>query len=106
MPISITNENYAQEIEKASKPVVIDVFATWCGPCQQMAPIFDEVSQELGDTYLFAKLDIDEARDIALKHSVASVPTFIFLKDGNVVAKETGYMNKDSFKAKIKEHLG
>lgn len=104
--VEITNENFATEVEQSTKPVVIDVFATWCGPCQQVAPIFEEVASELGDTYKFAKLNIDDARDIAIKFNVSSVPTFVFIKNGEVVGSDGGYKNKEALTELIKTHLG
>ncbi len=106
MTINITNENFSTEIAQAKQSVVIDVYATWCGPCQQMMPIFDEISKELSEKYKFAKLNIDEAREIAIQYNISSVPTFIFIKDGKVVGKETGYMSKDILTGKIKNILG
>lgn len=100
MAVDITQDNLASEVEKASKPVVIDVYASWCGPCQQMAPIFEELEKEMPN-YKFAKLNVDEARDISIKYGVISVPTFLFIKDGQVKGKETGYMAKDVLKEKI-----
>jgi thioredoxin 1 len=96
MAIAITAENFEHEIKKSAKPVVIDVYASWCGPCQQMMPIFEELEQELGNTYTFAKLNVDEAREISIQFGVTSVPTFIFMKNGKVVGKETGYMSKET----------
>lgn len=101
MAIDITQDNVEKEVMKESKPVILDVYATWCGPCQQMAPIFDELEKEMGETHKFAKLNVDEARDLSIKFGVISVPTFLFMKDGNIVGKETGYMAKDQLKEKI-----
>jgi len=102
MAISITPENYDAEIKQSKKPVVIDVYATWCGPCQQMTPIIEELEKEFGENYKFAKLNVDEARDISIKeYGVTSVPTFVFIKDGTVKGKETGYMSKEVLKEKI-----
>lgn len=95
MAISITQENFETVVAKATKPVIIDVFATWCGPCQQMAPIFEELEQELGNKYTFAKLNVDEARDISIAYGVTTVPTFIFLQDNVVKGKESGFMDKE-----------
>ncbi len=106
MATSITKENYEAEVEQSKIPVVIDFYATWCGPCQQMMPIFDELEKEFLNKYKFVKANIDEARDIAVKNSVSSVPTFVFIKDGKVIGKETGYMTKDVFKSKIESILG
>jgi len=102
----VTNQTFQNEVLKASKPAVVDVFATWCGPCKMMLPIFEEISKELGDTYTFAKLNIDEERDLAIQYNISSIPTLLFFKGGDLIAKESGYLNKDALTAKIKEHLG
>jgi len=106
MGVSITQENFEQEITQSTKPIVLDVYASWCGPCQQMMPIVDELEQELGSKYKFAKLNVDEARDISIKYGVTSVPTFVFIKNNEVVGKETGYMSKEVLKEKIEAALG
>jgi thioredoxin 1 len=106
MALSITPENHESEVKQSSKPVVLDIYATWCGPCQQMAPIIDELEKEFGDKYLFAKLNVDEAREISIKeYGVTSVPTFVFIKEGVVKGKETGYMSKEVFQEKMKTAL-
>ena len=106
MAVSITQENFEQEITQATQPVVLDVYATWCGPCQQMMPIVDELEQEFAGKIKFAKLNVDEAREISIQYGVTSVPTFIFIKNNVVKGKETGYMAKDILKAKIEALLG
>ena len=68
--------------------------------------IFDELEKEFGDTYKFTTLNVDEARDISIKYGVTSVPTFVFIKDGKVVGKETGFMHKEDLQEKIKASLG
>ncbi len=105
MPISITKENIKEEIEQSALPIVIDVYATWCGPCQQVAPLFDELSKELGDVCKFVKLNVDEARELSIYYGVTSVPTFIFIKNNEIKHKETGYMSKDDLKTKILEFV-
>jgi len=106
MAVDITMDNVEQEIKKEQGPIILDVYATWCGPCQQMMPIMEELEKELGEKYKFAKLNVDEARDVSIQYGVTSVPTFIFIKGGEVKGKETGYMSKDAFKEKIEQHLG
>jgi thioredoxin 1 len=102
MAVSIVPENYEVEIKQSDKPIILDIYATWCGPCQQMNPTMDELEKEMGDTYKFAKLNVDEAREISIKeYGVTSVPTFVFIKDGVVKGKETGYMSKEVLHEKI-----
>ena len=105
MVISLTKDNYVQEVEQSDKPVVIDVSATWCGPCQQMKPVFEQLSKELQATHKFVELNVDEARDLAIKFGVTSVPTFIFIKNNEIKGKERGYMPAAELKAKIEEYL-
>ncbi len=106
MAIDITPANAQAELKQSDKPVVLDAYATWCGPCQLMTPIFEELSKELGGKYKFVKLNVDEARDVSIEYGVTSVPTFVFIKNGEVAGKVTGSMSKDDLKAKIEEHLG
>lgn len=106
MAIEITKENIEAELTKSSKPVIVKVHATWCGPCQQMKPIFSEIEKELSGTYKFAELNVDDARDISIQYGITSVPTFLFIKDGNVVGRETGFISKEDFVNKINEYLG
>ena len=101
MAIDVTETNFEKEVLKSAKPVIVDVYASWCGPCQQMMPIIEELEKELADTHAFAKLNVDEARDLSIKYGVISVPTFLFIKDGEVKGKETGYMSKEVLKEKI-----
>lgn len=106
MPVVITKENVEKEISQSKLPVVVDVYATWCGPCQQMAPIFDELEKEMVDKVKFAKLNVDEARELSIQYGVTSVPTFVFIKNNEIKHKEVGYMNKDDLKTKIEEFIG
>ncbi len=104
MAISVTKENFDTEVLKSNKPVIIDVFASWCGPCQQMMPIIEELEQEHAN-FKFVTLNVDEARELSIKYGVISVPTFLFIKNGEVVGKETGYMSKDQFTEKMEAAL-
>lgn len=105
MILELTKENFYL-VEQSAKPVVIDAYATWCGPCQLVKPIFEELEKELGDTYLFAEINVDDAFELAVKFGITSVPTFVFIKDGKIQGKEVGYMSKEDMKEKIKELLG
>lgn len=102
MAISITPENHQAEIKESITPIILDIYATWCGPCQQMEPVLEELEKEFGNIYKFAKLNVDEAREISIKeYGVTSVPTFVFIKDGVIKSKATGYMSKEVLHAKM-----
>ena len=98
MIVSITKENIQKEVSESKLPVIIDIYAPWCGPCQNMLPIFEELAKEMEDKCKFVKLNVDEARDLSIKYGVTSVPTFIFIKNDEIKGRETGYKNKDEFK--------
>lgn len=106
MAVSITKDNYQQEVEQSTMPIVLDVYAVWCGPCKQMEPHFEALEKELKDNYKFLKLNVDEARDLSIHFGVTSVPTFIFIHNNQVKGKVTGYMSKTELKARIEEYLG
>lgn len=101
MLTSITKENVEQVVNKSTVPVVIDVFATWCGPCQQMKPAIHELADEYASQYKFVTLNVDEDRDLAVHYGVSSVPTFLFIKNGTIQARTTGYMSKEDLLEKI-----
>jgi len=105
MAADITKDNVEETVNQSTKPVIIKVFATWCGPCQQMKPVFEEIEKELSDNYTFANLNVDDARDLSIEYGVTSVPTFLFIKSGKVVGRESGVISKDDFINKINEHL-
>jgi thioredoxin 1 len=102
MPLAVTQDNYEKEILQSHLPVVVDVYAVWCGPCQQLAPIFDELAAAYSSTVKFAKLNVDEARELSIRLGVTSIPTIFFFKDGKVVDTVVGYVGKRELEEKIK----
>lgn len=90
-----------EEFINSDKLTVVDFFATWCGPCKMLGPVFQSVTDELNTKVNFLKIDIDQFNEIASKYQVASVPTIIYFKNGNVVDKTVGFMDSDTLKNKI-----
>lgn len=90
----ITNTNF-QEVIAGDKPVMIDFWATWCGPCRILSPTVDEIADEYADKITVAKCNVDDAEEIAMQFRIMSIPTLIFLKGGEVVDKRVGVVSKD-----------
>lgn len=93
------------EIIKGPKPVLVDFFATWCGPCKMQSPILDQVKEKVGDDAAIVKVDIDRNRELAMKYRVQSVPTLILFKDGEPVWRTVGVQQYDLLTAKIYEYI-
>lgn len=95
MAEQINSTDWQAKVLDAEKPVLVDFFATWCGPCKMMAPVVDEVSNEMAGSADVYKIDIDQNPDIAQQYGVMSIPTFIVFKGGQPTAKQLGAIPKD-----------
>lgn len=104
MALAITNDNYKQIIE-GDKPVVIDFWAEWCGPCRMIGPIIEELAKEYEGQVVIGKCDVDDNNAVAAQYAVRNIPTVIFLKGGVVVDKQVGSAPKAAFEEKIKKLL-
>jgi len=102
----MTNDEFKKKIATEETVFVVDFFATWCGPCQMMNPILEEIEKDFeGKNVEFIKIDIDTAPDISVEYSVMSVPTFIIIKNGKVTGQFVGAIPKDVLANKISEIL-
>lgn len=95
MEYTFTSENFEEEVLKSDVPVLVDMFATWCGPCKMMAPVVAQLAEEYKGSVKVGKLDIDQNVDIVAQYKIMSVPTFLVFKDGEVVAKLIGAVSKE-----------
>lgn len=99
--IDLTKENFQAEITKSDKPVLVDFWAVWCGPCQMMAPILHELETEMPDVQV-GKVNVDEQMDLARQFRVVSIPTLIIFKNGQEVQRMVGVTSKEELKDALK----
>lgn len=92
--ITITKENFKTEVLESKKTVLLDFSATWCGPCQMIAPIIHEIADEHPE-YVVCKIDVDDQPELAAAFNIISIPTLIKLKEGNTINKSVGYISKE-----------
>ncbi|KKQ71415.1 MAG: thioredoxin, thioredoxin 1 [Candidatus Peregrinibacteria bacterium GW2011_GWC2_39_14] len=99
--VQIKDADFEQEVLKSDLPVLVDFFATWCGPCRMMGPIIDELSEEYVGKVKIFKMDVDEAQQTATKYGIQSIPTLIFFKAGQPADSAIGFQSKDALKSKL-----
>lgn len=99
--IVVNNTNFSQEVLQSDKPVLVDFFATWCGPCKMLSPIVDQLADEHPEVKV-CKLDVDENQDLAQQFQVMSIPTLILFKDGQAASKVVGLQTKAALEQLIK----
>ncbi len=102
MALQFTDTNFQSEVIESSTPVLVDFWAEWCGPCKAIGPIIDQLSDELAGQAKVGKVNVDNARDLAVKYGVRSIPFLLFFKDGEVKDQIVGAnVTKDQLKAKL-----
>ena len=104
MALEITDSNF-QEILAEGKPVVMDFWAPWCGPCKMVGPIIDELATEYEGKVIIGKCDVDENGDVAAEYGIRNIPTVLFFKNGELVDKQVGSAPKSAYVAKIEALL-
>ena len=98
--VNVNGDNFEEEVVNADKPVLVDFFADWCGPCKMMAPAFEDLSDKY-DNLKFAKLDTQQNQDIAQKYSIQGIPALLVLSKGKEVDRIVGFAPKEALKRKI-----
>lgn len=103
--LNITDSNFEEVVLKSDKPVLVDFWATWCGPCLMMAPVVDELANDYADKAVIAKLDVDANPLNAQKYGIRSIPTMLIFKNGKIVDKLIGASPKNVLKSKLDAQL-
>jgi thioredoxin 1 len=104
-PITVTDTTFDQLVVQADKPVLVDFWAEWCGPCKKIAPVLEEISGDLDGKLTIGKLDVDENQSTAMAFGVMSIPTLLLFKDGELVDRIVGFQPKQQLVSRLEKHL-
>lgn len=101
MALAVNDSNFDEVVIKSDKPVLVDFWAEWCGPCRMIAPIVEEISKEYSERALVVKCDVDNSPGVAAKYGIRNIPTILYFKDGKVADKQVGAVPKNNFVSKL-----
>lgn len=101
----ISENTFEQDVVNSSIPVVVDFWATWCGPCRKLSPVIDEIAQSYIDKVKFVKVNIEECHEVAKKYSISGIPSLLVFSNGEVVERMTGLMPKSTIISNIEKHI-
>ncbi len=105
MALEITDANFEELVLKSDKPVLVDFWAEWCGPCRMVGPIVEELANEYGDTAVIGKVNVDHNSNITVEYGIRNIPTLLIFKNGEVVDKQVGAVAKSVLKGKLDAQL-
>ena len=105
MALEITDVNFKEVVLESEKPVLVDFWATWCGPCRTIAPIIDEISDELTGKAIVGKVNVDDNSETPVEYGIRSIPTLLIFKNGEVVDRVVGAIPKDQIISKLNEQM-
>lgn len=102
---NITNENFDEIVLRSDKPVLVDFWAEWCGPCQMLGPVIESLAEEYEGRAVVGKVNTDEEQELAIRYRVMNIPTVLFFKDGREIERRVGVMPPDAFVQILEENL-
>jgi thioredoxin 1 len=105
MALEITDANFEEIVLKSDKPVLVDFWAAWCGPCRMLAPIVEQLSDDYEGKAVVGKVDVDSNQNFASKYGIRNIPTVLLFKDGELVERQVGVANKSVYEQKLNDHL-
>ena len=101
MTVELTTENFDQQVMASDKPVLVDFWASWCGPCRMVGPVLEQMATEQGDRAVIGKLNVDQHPEIAARFGIRNIPTLLFFKDGEIVDKQVGAAPPERLREKM-----
>ena len=99
--INLTNQNFEEEVLKSNLPVLVDFFATWCGPCKMLAPVISELAEKYEGKVKIGKVNVDDGNELAMRYQIMSIPTLVLFKEGKVVSTKIGLSSKSEIENMI-----
>ena len=103
--VIINKSNFENEVINADKPVLLDFYADWCGPCKMLSPVLSEIADEYADVIRVAKVNVDDEPELAMKFKVSSIPMLVLFKNGKIVSTSVGYRPKDEILNELKQYM-